>query len=178
MNQPPPINPANSPVGQRSGLALASVILGICGIALCLGPLGGIPAVICGHRAQSKIKRSGGAMTGAGLATAGLIMGYISIAMIFVMGMLAAIAIPNFVKARTQAQYNACQSNLRFIQGAKEIWALENKRPSDALPVEADLFGESKSIKQVPVCPAGGRYSLSTVQDSPGCSIHGQLRGR
>jgi competence protein ComGC len=178
MNQSPPNLPANNPTGQRSGLALASLIFGICGIVLCLGPLAGIPAVICGHRAQTKIKQSGGALDGAGLATAGLITGYLSITLIFVMGMLAAIAIPNFVRARNQAQYYACQSNLRMIQGAKEMWALEHKRNEDAVPADADLFGASKVVKVAPVCPSGGTYSLNTVKENPACSIHGTIGGR
>jgi competence protein ComGC len=81
-------------------------------------------------------------------------------AIFFVMGMPAAIAIPNFVKARNQAQYHACQSNLKMIQGAKEMWPLEIKRAEDAAPTEADLFGVGKLAKVAPACPAGGRYSL------------------
>ena len=45
-----------------------------------------------------------------------------------IIGLLAAIAIPNFVKARTTAQKNACIANLKQIDGAKEQWALENKK--------------------------------------------------
>ena len=49
-----------------------------------------------------------------------------------IIGLLAAIAIPNFVKARTTAQKNACIANLKQIDGAKEQWALENKLTSGA----------------------------------------------
>jgi prepilin-type N-terminal cleavage/methylation domain-containing protein len=49
-----------------------------------------------------------------------------------IIGLLAAIAIPNFVKARGTAQKNACINNLRQIDGAKEQWALENKKSSGA----------------------------------------------
>ena len=45
-----------------------------------------------------------------------------------IIGLLAAIAIPNFVKAREQAQLNAIFNNLRIIEGAKDQWALENKK--------------------------------------------------
>ena len=93
-------------------------------------------------------------------------------------GMMAAIAIPNFVKARTQAQYNACQSNLQVIQGAKDTWALENKKARDAIPTDADLFGADRSINQKPTCPARGIYSLNSVQESPSCSQHGEIRRR
>jgi len=172
---PPPLTSAGSAGTQKSGLALASLILGICGIVLCLGPLAGIPAVICGHMAQSKIKQSAGALSGGGMATAGLITGYISMVMIFVIGLLAAIAIPNFVKARQHAQYYACQLNLKAIQGAKETWATENTKAKEAVPTDADLFGPSKYVREKPVCPASGIYSLNAVQEGPSCSEHGAI---
>src|SRR5436853_127595 len=116
----PPSIPASMASSKNSGLAIASLVLGIAGIALCFGPVAGIPAVICGHVAKSKIRDSGGTISGSGLATAGLVTGYISIAWIAVIGLLAAIAIPNFVKARTAAQTQACRSNLRSIEVAKQ----------------------------------------------------------
>lgn len=87
-----------------------------------------------------------------------------------IIGLLAAIAIPNFVKARGTAQKNACINNLRQMDGAKEQWALENKK-NDASPVvEADINkyikGETK-----PECPGGGTTSYgATVGDSPTCT--------
>jgi competence protein ComGC len=175
---PPPINTPASPSGERSGLALASMLLGICGIVLCLGPLAGIPAVICGHMAHSRISRSAGALTGSGMAITGLVTGYLSIAWIVVMAMMAAVAIPNFVKARNQAQYQSCQSNLKAIQGAKEVWKLENRKDDTAVPTDADLFGPAKPIQQKPTCPAGGIYSLNAVQESPSCSQHAGIGRR
>jgi len=154
------------------------MILGICGIALCLGPLTGIPAVICGHMAHSRIKQSGGALGGLGMATAGLVMGYFSFLMIFVMGMLAAVAIPNFVKARKGAESQVCRSNLRNIQSAKEVWALQNRKPDDSIPTDADLFGPGKQVTNTPLCPAGGVYSFNPVRENPSCSIHGTLEER
>jgi prepilin-type N-terminal cleavage/methylation domain-containing protein len=56
-----------------------------------------------------------------------------------IIGLLAAIAIPNFVRARQSAQTNACINNLRQIDAAKQQWALENgKKPTDT-PVNADI---------------------------------------
>ena len=49
-----------------------------------------------------------------------------------IIGLLAAIAIPNFVRARTQSQKNACINNLRQIDGAVQHWALENKQAATA----------------------------------------------
>jgi prepilin-type N-terminal cleavage/methylation domain-containing protein len=51
-----------------------------------------------------------------------------------IIGLLAAIAIPNFVKARESAQLNSILNNLRIIEGAKDQWALENKKGTGDLP--------------------------------------------
>ena len=152
---------------------MASLALGIAGIVLCLGPLTGIPAVICGHIAHSRIGKSGGALGGGGLALGGLITGYISIAMIAVLGLLAAIAIPNFVKARESAQRNACLANLRQIEGAKDTWALENKKLESDTPTDADIYGPNSYIRERHFCPAGGVYTLNRVGSKPTCSIPG-----
>src|SRR2546425_3255499 len=56
-----------------------------------------------------------------------------------IIGLLAAIAIPNFVKARTTAQQNACINNLRQIDSAKQQWALETRQATNATPVETDI---------------------------------------
>jgi type II secretory pathway pseudopilin PulG len=85
-------------------------------------------------------------------------------------GMLAAIAIPNFVKARGAAQKNACINNLRQIDGAKQQWALENKKPESATPQKSDLMMYFKNDK-FPVCPAGGNYTINSVDSKPTCSV-------
>ncbi len=162
-----------APPAKSSGLAIASLVLGILAIALCLGPLTGIPAIICGHMALSRIRNSNGLIGGKGMATTGLVIGYCSFVMIVVVGMLAAIAVPNFVKARAQAQKYACISNLRTIDSAKRIWALENKKKETDVPKDADLFGPDKTIATKPVCPAGGTYSLNAVEEPAKCSIPG-----
>ena len=172
------MNPPALAPRQNCGLAIASLVLGIAGFVLCLGPIAGIPAVICGHMAQSKIRKSGGALTGDGIALAGLITGYCSFVMIFFMALLAAIAVPNFIKAREAAQNNVCRSNLRAIEGAKTTWALEHHAKSgDVVPVDSDLFGAAQYIPQKPTCPAGGVYSLNRVDALPICSIHGDVNG-
>lgn len=172
---PPPMSPA--PPAKSSGLAIASLVLGILAIVLCLGPLTGIPAIICGHMALSRIRNSNGLLSGKGMATTGLVVGYCSFAMIIVVGMLAAIAVPNFIKARAQAQQNACIMHLREIAGAKEIWALENKKKESDVPTDADLFGPGKGIGTKPMCPAGGFYTINSVGEKPTCSIAGHQIG-
>ena len=171
------MNPPALAPRQKCGLAIASLVLGIAGFVLCLGPLAGIPAAICGHMAQAKIRKSGGRLTGDGMALAGLITGYCSFVMIIFLGLLAAIAVPNFIKARDAAQNNVCRSNLRAIEGAKAAWVLEsNNKPND-VPVDSDLFGPISYIREKPTCPAGGVYSLNRVDTSPTCSIHGDVNG-
>ena len=157
---------------QTSGLAIASMILGIASIALCLGPIAGIPAVIMGHKANSDIRRSGGVLEGSGMATTGLVMGYVSVTMIFMWLLMAAVAIPNFVRARKAAQYQACKQNQASIQTAKELWAKENGKPDDAVPVDADLFGPGKNLSQKPECPAGGSYLLNSANEEVSCTMH------
>ena len=171
------MNPPALAPRQNCGLAIASLVLGIAGFVLCLGPITGIPAVICGHMAQSKIRKSGGMLTGDGIALAGLITGYCSFVMIIFLGLLAAIAVPNFIKARDASQNASCRSNLRAIDGAKATWVLENNKKSNDVPVDSDLFGVDKYLPNKPTCPANGVYTLNKVDASPTCSIHGDVNG-
>ena len=85
-----------------------------------------------------------------------------------IIGLLAAIAIPNFVKARTTAQTNACINNLRQIDGAKEQYMLENNTAT--LPDLAGLSGANGYIKKTPECPAGGSYTVGAAGTDPSCS--------
>jgi prepilin-type N-terminal cleavage/methylation domain-containing protein len=87
-----------------------------------------------------------------------------------IIGLLAAIAIPNFVKARTASQKNACIANLKQIDGAKATWALENKKVNSDTPVASDLFGADAYIRDTPACPGGGSYTLGVVSSKPTCS--------
>ena len=169
MNQPPlvptPIQPKNS------GLAIWSLVLGILSLT-CFYLFSAIPAVICGHVAYSRIKRSGGTLTGSGLALAGLITGYMGIALSVIMiPLLAAIAIPNFVKARNTAQMNACINNLRQISGAKHAWALENKKENTDIPTAQELDSYLKTGFSSMRCPAGGVYTINSVGEKPVCSL-------
>ena len=88
-----------------------------------------------------------------------------------IIGLLAAIAIPNFVKARTTAQQNACINNLRQIDGAKEQWALEKKKSSGSASVDTEINAYIKG--PAPSCPSGGTYTYGAVDTSPTCSISG-----
>jgi hypothetical protein len=173
MNEAPPLSTIPDQP-KNCGLAVWSLVLGILAIALtvvCIGPLLGIPAVICGHLAYSRIKRSAGALSGGGLALGGLITGYLSIALIPLIGILAAIAIPNFVKARNTAQMHMCISNLRQIDGAKQQWALQNKKELTDTPTAQELDKFLHTSFTTLKCPAGGVYTINAVGEKPTCSI-------
>ncbi len=79
-----------------------------------------------------------------------------------IIGLLAAIAIPNFVKARNTSQANACINNMRQIDSAIQQWALEKgKKDSDA-PVQAEVQLYIKG-GNMPTCPATGGYTLGAT---------------
>ena len=91
-----------------------------------------------------------------------------------IIGLLAAIAIPNFLKPRTTAQKNACINNLRQIDGAKQQWALEQQQISTATPTTSDLqpyLGRGTAGGQFPTCPASGSYTINNVGLAPTCSL-------
>src|SRR5436190_15688212 len=77
-----------------------------------------------------------------------------------IIGLLAAIAIPNFIKAREASQKNACIANLKQIDGAKQTWALETKQVSGATCNEGDIYGPTLYIRDTPSCPANGSYTV------------------
>jgi len=93
-----------------------------------------------------------------------------------IIGLLAAIAIPSFMKARSQSQLNACLNNLRQIAAAKEQWGLENKKvATDAPGGLTDLVGTTLWIKATPVCPAGGAYTIGALNADCSCGKHGTI---
>jgi len=124
MTNPPPQpqqQPYQTPAHQHAQqpqekctLALVSMVLGICSFFTWI--LTGIPAVICGHIAKSKIKKSGGRLTGSGMATTGLICGYVSFGLIFVIAFFAAIATPVIMKQKQKAD------QVQTMNNAKEIF--------------------------------------------------------
>ena len=88
-----------------------------------------------------------------------------------IIGLLAAIGIPNFVRARETAQTDACINNLRVIDEAKQQWALETGQIPSATPVSANIvpyLGRSGSV--MPTCPIGSTaYNLNALSTVPTC---------
>jgi prepilin-type N-terminal cleavage/methylation domain-containing protein len=101
-----------------------------------------------------------------------------------IIGLLAAIAIPNFIKARATSQSNACINNLRQIDAANQQWALEHNKVSSDAAVAGDLdpylgrgtgsavnTGGGQAVGEIN-CPASGTYALPTaVSTTPTCSL-------
>jgi prepilin-type N-terminal cleavage/methylation domain-containing protein len=96
-----------------------------------------------------------------------------------IIGLLAAIAIPNFVHARTTAQQNACINNLRQIDGAKQEWALEKKAAATVSPAGTDIqpYMGRGSNGTLPSCPLdstgqfSSSYTIGSLSIAPVCQI-------
>jgi type II secretory pathway pseudopilin PulG len=96
-----------------------------------------------------------------------------------IIGLLATIAIPNFVRARLKAQQSACINNLRQIDGAKQTWALENKASQTTIPTIDNVkrYLGRGTEGTAPICPAdpansfATSYALNDLQTAPSCII-------
>jgi prepilin-type N-terminal cleavage/methylation domain-containing protein len=92
-----------------------------------------------------------------------------------IMGLLLAIAIPNFVKTRAVAQKQICTENLAQIESAKQIWGVEQGHKDGDAPADGDLFGVSSYMKEKPRCPASGSYKLNAIGVNAVCNITGHV---
>jgi prepilin-type N-terminal cleavage/methylation domain-containing protein len=85
-----------------------------------------------------------------------------------IIGLLAAIAIPNFVKARETSQQNACVNNLRQIDGAKDQWALEKGKKTGDDVVKSEVI---EYLRREPLCPVGDKaYDYTKVGQYAKCA--------
>ena len=96
-----------------------------------------------------------------------------------IIGLLAAIAIPNFIKARTTSQQNACINNLRLVDSSKQQWALEQRKQNTDIPQGTDLqpyLGRGSS-GELPSCPVDTTYTFTVsyapnnVATKPTCNL-------
>ena len=90
---------------------------------------------------------------------------------VLIIGILMAIAIPNFVKARDSSRTSACVSNLKQIDAAKEQWAMDQKKDTGATVLLSDIY--PTYVKSSPTCASGGTYTINVVGTNPTCSIAG-----
>ncbi len=109
---------------------------------------------------------------------------------VLIIGILLAIAIPNFVAAREAGRAKACVASLKQIDSAKQQAAMDNKlggndittvfytdgnatSPTATAAGKVQLVGSSAYLRSTPTCPSGGVYALGNVGTSPTCSITG-----
>src|SRR5438270_11517323 len=88
---------------------------------------------------------------------------------VLIIGILMAIAVPNFIQARQTSRMNSCIANLKQIDSAKEQYAMEAKLDSGATETSANLA--PTYIKTMPTCPGGGTYTINVVGTNPVCSL-------
>lgn len=91
---------------------------------------------------------------------------------VLIIGILLAIAIPNFMRARETSRAKSCCANLKQIETAKEQYAMDNKlADGDPIPNDgADLWAAGGYIKQAPECPSGGDYTVDVIGENASCS--------
>jgi prepilin-type N-terminal cleavage/methylation domain-containing protein len=95
-----------------------------------------------------------------------------------IIGLLAAIAIPNFIKSRVTSETNLCIDNLRMLDAAKQQWALEKGQVGTSVPQPTDIqpyLGRGNG--DLPICPIDPNasfatsYNLLNCQTPPVCLI-------
>lgn len=93
---------------------------------------------------------------------------------IAIIGLLCAVAIPNWVRARANSQASACINNLKKIDDAASQFAIEmHKSTGDHVSLNRDLtpYIKMNSAGRLPACPASGVYGIESVGDTPVCSL-------
>ena len=94
-----------------------------------------------------------------------------------IIGLLAAIAIPNFVRAREVSQLNAIYNNLRVIEGAKDQWALETKQTTGATVAQTDVTPYFQNAR-FPAVVVGETYVINAVGTAAQATLPGTLAGK
>ncbi len=88
-----------------------------------------------------------------------------------IIGLLVAIALPNFIRSRASSQQNACINNLRQINSAVQQWAMETGQAAGSAPpnMQTDLtpYIQLNSNSSIPTCPAGGTYTINNISVTP-----------
>ena len=88
---------------------------------------------------------------------------------VLIIGILLAIAVPNFMKARDNSRAKSCMENLRQIAAGKEQAAMDLKLADTDTPTQAQLTPDY--VKSWPTCPAGGAYTIGDMSTNPTCSV-------
>ena len=143
----PPSIPVAPIPSRTSGLAIASLV---CAFVFPFG----IPSIICGHIARSQIKKSQGGLTGAGLALAGLILGYLSL-LVMIPTMIAVLFFASRAYVK-ESNRETCIINIKTVQkavrGYQTFESLEVGSPIS----EKDIVGPDEFLDAMPTCPVDG----------------------
>lgn len=149
---------------KTSGLAIASLILAVCGIFTC--SLTSIPALILGIVGLCTIKKNAQKLKGQGLAIAGIIVSAISIVVLPFIAIMMAILMPSLARARSHAMTLVSQNKARQICLAMMMYCEENDGrfpPADNWPVALNEYIGDEKILESPFAPHTGRaYAMNT----------------
>ena len=88
-----------------------------------------------------------------------------------IIALLTAIAVPAFGKQRAFSRRSICMANLKQIESAKTVWGQENRKGNSDIPADTDLFGSSNYLRQKPLCPGDGIYTLQQLDTKATCSL-------
>jgi len=158
--------PAPAATQKTSGMAITSLVLGILGFFTCgiTSPIG----LILGCLGLRKINRSNAALGGKGIAIAGISISGVTLVML---PLLAALAIPGFVRAKKQSQARRIINDARQMDAAIDQWALENgKKDGDTVnTTEASVYLKNgwKATDALGNAYIIGRVGIGQMQISP-----------
>ncbi|HYM74636.1 MAG TPA: DUF4190 domain-containing protein [Candidatus Dormibacteraeota bacterium] len=155
---PPPLPAAPA---ETSGKAITSLV---CGLMFFI-PFAFVAAVIFGHLALSEIKKSAGRLKGDGLAIAGLVLGYMWVVSIPVVLIIAAIAIPNLLRARMAANESSAVASMRTITTAEVTYTASHNGYACSL---SDLGGGDQLIDGVLASGQKAGYAFEIAACGPG----------
>ena len=165
---------------QTDGKAIGSLICGIASVTI-FSILAGIPAIILGHISRSDIRKSAGRLKGEGLALAGLIMGYISLAIIPLILIAATILIPSLIRSRQAAHEAAAIATLWSISTAEETYKSTSRGRFGQMTdlIDKDLLdpnirsGVSGYTYTVTVSVAGNEFTATAEPAASGQGRYG-----
>ena len=158
---PPPSNLLTGPP-ETSGKAIASLVCGL----LFFIPFAFVVAIVFGHLALSEIRQSAGRLRGDGMALAGLILGYLWIAGIPIILILAAIAIPNLLRARIAANESSAIASMRTLNNAE--MAYPESHPDRGYACALSDLAEDRLINNSLARGRNAGYAIDLMQCSPG----------